>query len=80
MTLINLFCISSLRSDAIIRRLFTVSASGNTWDTENNHNYDIIIVGGGILGTATARELAIRSEFQCIIIALNYLTLKLIFN
>jgi ribulose 1,5-bisphosphate synthetase/thiazole synthase len=62
MTLINLFCISSLRSDLIIRKFFTVSASFNQWDSLKEHNYDIIVVGGGIVGTATARELAIRLE------------------
>ena len=62
MTLINLFCISSLRSDVIIRKLFTVNASVNAWDSQKEHKYDIIVVGGGIVGTATARELAIRSD------------------
>lgn len=64
MTLMNLFCISSLRSDLIIRKLFTVSASGNQWDSDKEYKYDIIVVGGGIVGTATARELAIRSDFE----------------
>ncbi|XP_054154225.1 L-2-hydroxyglutarate dehydrogenase, mitochondrial-like [Oppia nitens] len=61
MTLINLFCITSLRSDLIVRKFFTVSALGYEWNSEKEHNYDIVIVGGGIVGTATARELAIRN-------------------
>ncbi|CAG2161309.1 unnamed protein product [Oppiella nova] len=50
-----------IKSDLIIRKLFTVSASGVEWSSDAKHNYDIVIVGGGIVGAATARELAIRN-------------------
>lgn len=56
MSLINLFCISTLKSKMMIRKLFTVHATF----TESEQAYDLIIVGGGIVGTATAREMALR--------------------
>lgn len=70
MSLVNWLCISWLKSDAFVRKLVTVSASTYNW-ADGQHRYDIVVIGGGIVGTATARELAIRSDTDSILLLVS---------